>query len=268
MRSWYLRRAGRGLAGLALSGAAALLGRSATFWWTAGVSMISFWAIFTGPRNLEADLAFRLIDATLATIFFGGVTLIVARVLRRLRMAQTPDTRRVMASRQLPLQPPLPSPAAEAAPPLDVEVKQPKLASGFGQVRLHPTVADAAQVLWQGEHRREAVEQAARAVSALVQGKLRRSDVADDQLMQQAFSDDPPKPGAPRLRFPGSQATPTWSSRMRGARMFSQGCFAGIRNVAAHEHRVDWNHDVALEYLAAFSVLARWIDECEVYRVD
>jgi hypothetical protein len=86
--------------------------------------------------------------------------------------------------------------------------------------------------------------------------------------MQQAFSDDPPKPGMPRLRFPGKASTPTWASRSRGARFFAQGCYAGIRNVAAHEHRVDWSDDVALEYLAAFSILARWIDECEVYRLD
>jgi hypothetical protein len=51
----------------------------------------------------------------------------------------------------------------------------------------------------------------------------------------------------------------------RGAlRPFAEGCFAGLRNPAAHEHGPEWDEQRALEYLAAFSILARWIDECRV----
>ena len=42
------------------------------------------------------------------------------------------------------------------------------------------------------------------------------------------------------------------------------GCFEGIRNPAAHEDALILPERVALEQLAAFSVLARWIDECTV----
>ncbi len=41
-------------------------------------------------------------------------------------------------------------------------------------------------------------------------------------------------------------------------------CYQGIRNPAAHEHDVDWDEQTALEYLAALSVLARWIDKARV----
>jgi hypothetical protein len=42
------------------------------------------------------------------------------------------------------------------------------------------------------------------------------------------------------------------------------GCFEGIRNPAAHEDGLSLPEQMALEQLAAFSVLARWIDECTV----
>jgi hypothetical protein len=42
------------------------------------------------------------------------------------------------------------------------------------------------------------------------------------------------------------------------------GGYGGIRNIAAHEHAPDWPQQLALEYLACLSVLARWINEAEV----
>ena len=45
---------------------------------------------------------------------------------------------------------------------------------------------------------------------------------------------------------------------------FAQGCYAGLRNVAAHEHVPDWPEQRALQALASLSVLAGWIDECNV----
>jgi hypothetical protein len=44
----------------------------------------------------------------------------------------------------------------------------------------------------------------------------------------------------------------------------AQGCYGGIRNIVAHEHAPDWPQQLALEYLACLSVLARWINEAEV----
>jgi hypothetical protein len=49
---------------------------------------------------------------------------------------------------------------------------------------------------------------------------------------------------------------------------FGAGCFEGIRNPAAHEDRLDLTDQVALEQLAAFSLLARWIDECKLEKAE
>ena len=84
--------------------------------------------------------------------------------------------------------------------------------------------------------------------------------------MSQVWSDEPTKADRPRLRFPGNRNAKTWQSRQRGARSLAQGCYGGIRNVVAHENAPDWPQQLALEYLACLSVLARWINEAEVQR--
>ncbi|MGV9772618.1 TIGR02391 family protein [Streptosporangium sp. NPDC003464] len=130
--------------------------------------------------------------------------------------------------------------------------------------QLHPWVWDAASTFWDAGHHREAVEQAARAISAHAQAKLGRKDISEGNLLKQGFTREDPRPGAPRFRFPGDRNTETWRSRQEGAVAFASGCFTGIRNVAVHQHTLDWDEQEALEYLAAFSVLARWIDTCQV----
>ena len=53
-----------------------------------------------------------------------------------------------------------------------------------------------------------------------------------------------------------------------GALDLGAGCFQGIRNPASYEHDLNLSEHVALEQLAAFSLLARWIDECSVEAVS
>jgi hypothetical protein len=125
--------------------------------------------------------------------------------------------------------------------------------------QLHPWIWQAAQTLWDSEHYRHAVQAAATAINDHTQNKLRRRDIADDKLMQEALSTNPPGPGRPRLRCPGDPSNPTTQSRQRGALQYAVGCFGAIRNPATHEQG-EWDQQAALEYLAALSVLARWID--------
>ncbi|MFD5656161.1 TIGR02391 family protein [Streptomyces hirsutus] len=73
-----------------------------------------------------------------------------------------------------------------------------------------------------------------------------------------------PVAGKPRLRFPGDRNTPTWRARQEEAKCFAAGVFLAIRNVAAHEDKVPWTEQEALEHIATLSVLARWIEECAV----
>ena len=133
--------------------------------------------------------------------------------------------------------------------------------------QFHEWVWEAAMPMWQAGSTQEAVHAAVRSVNARLQQKLGRHNASDSSLCREAFSHNDPAPGRPRLRFPGDRTSDTWRSRQQGAMDFGAGCFEGIRNPAAHEHEMDLPEQIALEQLASFSVLARWIDECAVETV-
>lgn len=85
--------------------------------------------------------------------------------------------------------------------------------------------------------------------------------MSETDLYRQVFTLDDPKPGQPRLRLMENEGGLTYGSLHRGAMAFTEGCYAGIRNPNSHEggQRELPEHE-ALEQLAAFSVLARWVD--------
>ncbi|MFD0367779.1 TIGR02391 family protein [Streptomyces sp. NPDC127114] len=86
-------------------------------------------------------------------------------------------------------------------------------------------------------------------------------------LFVNVFSKDDPKPGQPRLRLMTNDGSDTFRSVHRGAATFAEGCFAGIRNPNSHEDGLpELPEHEALEQLAAFSVLARWVDGATVAR--
>lgn len=115
--------------------------------------------------------------------------------------------------------------------------------------------------MWGLGSAQEAVNAVAWSVNARLQQKLGRHNAA---RCREAFSLKGDEWGRPRLRFPGDRDTDTWASRQEGAMSFGAGCYMGIRNPTVHEDGLDLPAQVALEQLAAFSVLARWIDECDV----
>lgn len=127
--------------------------------------------------------------------------------------------------------------------------------------KLHPWVWEGARSLWQSGHYREAVEGSIRKLNAETQNKIGRRDLSEDDLFKQAFSEQPPAPNSPRLHRMKDDSSKTFKSAQRGARSLAEGIFAGIRNPLAHESEVDMPEQQALEYLAALSVLARWVDE-------
>lgn len=149
----------------------------------------------------------------------------------------------------------------------EIEAKLGDAAPRVNLGALHPWVWDAARTLWADGHRALAVQQAAIAVNAQAKAKLRRRDVSETPLFQQAFSSDAPTPSAPRLRIDGYDAGDTSSkNRQRGAMALSEGLYAAIRNPLGHELAPEWTEDIALEMLAAFSMLARWVDDAAVER--
>jgi hypothetical protein len=130
--------------------------------------------------------------------------------------------------------------------------------------KLHPWVWESAAPLWRTKHFSQAVTQAAIRVSAETQSKVARRDTNETDLFNQVFSLDAPKAGAPRLRLMPDDGSKTYQSVHRGARSLAEGLYAGVRNPASHEVLGDIDEQHALEQLAAFSLLARWVDAATV----
>lgn len=128
---------------------------------------------------------------------------------------------------------------------------------------IDPVVARPAVPLFEAGKYRQAVADAATNVNQLTQNRLGRHDISDKNLMAQAFSDDPPAQGKPRLRCPGDHRSMAVRSMQQGALLMAQGCFQAIRNPAAHLTG-DWNPVTAAEYLAVLSVVARWVRHWDV----
>ena len=128
---------------------------------------------------------------------------------------------------------------------------------------LHAVVWGSAADLWSNNHYAAAVQRAATQVNADVQFRVGRYDVSDKDLMSQAFSLARAEPGKPRLRWPGNDEDLNVKAMRTGLLNFSQGVFAGIRNLVTHSTD-ELQQQVAFEYLATLSTLVRWIDGCEL----
>ena len=144
--------------------------------------------------------------------------------------------------------------------PLRAEIfahRGPSLAAG----RLHPWVWNAAVDRWRDGYYMDAVLEAAKAVERKVQLKT-SSDLSGTKLYSHAFSTNGSNNS--RLRFPDLvPGTDTWRSAHEGAMHLGMACSQGVRNWAAHSTDIV-SEQQALEYLAALSVLARWVDTAEV----
>ena len=105
-------------------------------------------------------------------------------------------------------------------------------------------------------------------MNAETQNKIARRDVSETDLFKQAFSLDAAVPGKARLRRMSPEDSDTYRSAQRGAMALAEGIFAGIRNPLAHEAGMELDEQAALEYLAALSILARWVDDSTVERAS
>jgi hypothetical protein len=130
--------------------------------------------------------------------------------------------------------------------------------------RLHPWVWESAASLWDVGARREALQAAATQLDLQLQAKVERNDITGAELVTRAFTLEEPRTGETRLRLPGfTPGSEQFRSVHQGAMSFGQGCFRAIRNIATHD-LTQPEELIALEQLAALSVLARWIDNAEV----
>lgn len=132
---------------------------------------------------------------------------------------------------------------------------------------LHPWAWENGRTYWNSGHFHQAVMQAAIRVNAGTQAKLCRMDISETALFNEAFSLSEPKSGAPRLRLMEDDGSKTYENLHRGARAFAEGLYAAIRNPGMHTPSKGGEEQLALEQLAAFSLLARWVDQAEVVSV-
>ena len=138
----------------------------------------------------------------------------------------------------------------------------------IGADALHPWVRDASAGPWDAGHRRAAIQSAAMRVDSETQGKLERFDLSGVDLANQAWSNEPPQVGRPRLRPTGRDPdSESFQSALNGARNLHLAAMGGIRNIAAHD-LAEPEQQLALEQLAALSLLARWIEAAEVIRAE
>ena len=135
-------------------------------------------------------------------------------------------------------------------------------------VDLHPWVAEPAERLFDGGHYRQAILAAAQNLEVRWRELLGVPTGTLPDLANESFSEQPPRPDNPRLRYPAFGSDPksdAWKNAHVGVMEYAKGCARRIRNLGQHhpEDREPEPGD-ALETLSALSLLARWITDAEV----
>jgi hypothetical protein len=142
------------------------------------------------------------------------------------------------------------------------------LGRGMAAHQFHPWVWGAARSLWESGHFAAAVRDVANGVSNETQLKIDRRDISETELFEQAFALVPPEFAKPRLRLRRTDNLETYKSAQVGAMSLARGLYSGIRNPLNHEGPKELEEQVAFEYLAAFSILARWVDDSTIEHAE
>jgi uncharacterized protein (TIGR02391 family) len=121
---------------------------------------------------------------------------------------------------------------------------------------LHATIKYAATKLFDDGHFANAVQDACKALEAMVQRKSGRADLAGKALMQQVFSVN-----APILRC-NELSTQSDRDEQEGLMHLFAGAMLGLRNPRVHTFKAD-TEEAAIECLTFLSMLARAVDTAQ-----
>lgn len=124
----------------------------------------------------------------------------------------------------------------------------------FDGLELHPAIERAAGKLFRDGHYANAVEDAVKALNALVRMNSGVDDKDGSALMEQVFS-----PKNPVLKF-NTMADQSDMDEQRGFMMMFSGAVAGLRNPRAHKIIKD-DPEMALAFIAFVSLLANIADK-------
>ena len=152
--------------------------------------------------------------------------------------------------------------AIKAATEVEARMGSPRGHSGLEG--FHPTVQAAARKSFGNEDYTQAVSLAAEQVVQSVRAQTDRMELTGVDVWQQAFSSDEPKPDAPRLRWPGDKNNADVRTMNSGLRNLSLGLQMTVRNPSAHHPDEPESRQGALERLAALSLLATLIEQCDL----
>lgn len=121
-------------------------------------------------------------------------------------------------------------------------------------LELHPEIELAVGTLYKNGHYANAVEDAAKALNALVRLRSGIEDKDGTSLMEASFS-----PKSPILKF-NSLTDLSDIDEQKGFMMMFSGAVAGLRNPRAHKIIKD-DPEMALEFIAYISLLAKLVDK-------
>jgi uncharacterized protein (TIGR02391 family) len=127
-----------------------------------------------------------------------------------------------------------------------------------GVEAMHPTIWGAARKLWLDGHFRLAVQSAAETLTSQLKTRTGLANMDATNLYEKVFNAK-----SPMLTWPGDPSDRTVSSMQNGLSKYAPGLNMAVRNTATHAASDEMTAQQALERLAALSLLAHWIDECE-----
>ena len=131
-----------------------------------------------------------------------------------------------------------------------------KTLKAYEGLELHPAIERAAGKLFHDSHYANAVEDAVKALNALVRLNSGIDDKDGTSLMEHVFS-----PKNPILKF-NNLADSSDMDEQRGFMMMFSGAVAGLRNPRAHKIIKD-DPEKALEFIAFVSLLAKLADQAK-----
>jgi uncharacterized protein (TIGR02391 family) len=131
-----------------------------------------------------------------------------------------------------------------------------KTLKAYEGLELHPAIERAAGKLFHDGHYANAVEDAVKALNALVRLNSGVDDKDGSSLMEHVFS-----PKNPVLKF-NALADASDMDEQRGFMMMFSGAVAGLRNPRAHKIIKD-DPEKALEFIAFVSLLAKLADKAQ-----
>ena len=129
-----------------------------------------------------------------------------------------------------------------------------KTLKAYEGMELHPEIERAVGNLYRDGHYANAVEDATKALNALVRMRSGVEDKDGSALMEAVFS-----PKNPVLKF-NKLADASDIDEQRGFMMMFAGAVAGLRNPRAHKIIKD-DPEMALEFIAFVSLLAKLVDK-------